>query len=162
MNQFLILLCHRDARGKYRSFVLRKRPKRVAAGNVLVIDLTTTPPCVVAADPKISYPFYSKHLPDQFVDHEGSLRNKTGAVVFPAPNLPDRQHVEQPTNHPFTRNNLGAWIKGGPSTVQIYPSGHPRDDTLTPHTKTPTSWQDMADMLSLIEPKDTPVVSNQP
>lgn len=113
MNQFLILLCHRDARGKYRPFVLRKRPKRVAAGNVLVIDLTTTPPCVVAADPKISYPFYSKHLPDQFVDHEGSLRNKTGAVVFPAPNLPDRQHVEEPTNHPFTRNNLGIWIKGG-------------------------------------------------
>ena len=145
MNQFLILLCHRDARGKYRPFVLRKRPKRVAAGNVLVIDLTTTPPCVVAADPKISYPFYSKHLPDQFVDHEGSLRNKTGAVVFPAPNLPDRQHVEQPTNHPFTRNNLGAWIKGGP-----------------PIKKTPTSWQDMADMLSLIEPKDTPAVSNQP
>ena len=153
MNQFLILLSHRNAaNGKYRCFVLRKRPKRVAAGNALVIDLTTTPPCVVAADPKISYPFYSKHLPDQFVDHEGSLRNKTGAVVFPAPNLPDRQHVEEPTNHPFTRNKLAPWIKGGPSTVQIYPS----------NTKTPTSWQDMADMLSLIEPKDTPAVSNQP
>ncbi|NBR00787.1 MAG: hypothetical protein EBT97_10130 [Actinobacteria bacterium] len=153
MNQFLILLSHRNAaNGKYRCFVLRKRPKRVAAGNALVIDLTTTPPCVVAADPKISYPFYSKHLPDQFVDHEGSLRNKTGAVVFPAPNLPDRQHVEEPTNHPFTRNNLGAWIKGGPSTVQIYPS----------NTKTPTSWQDMADMLALHVPETPPAVYIRP
>lgn len=153
MNQFLILLCHRNAaNGKYRCFVLRKRPKRMAAGNVLVIDLTTTPPCVVAADPKISYPFYAKHLPDQFVDHEGSLRNKTGAVVFPAPNLPDRRHVEEPTNHPFTRNNLGAWIKGGPSTVQIYPS----------NTKTPTSWQDMADMLALHVPETPPAVYIRP
>lgn len=146
MNQFLILLCHRDARGKYRPFVLRKRPKRVAAGNALVIDLTTTPPCVVAADPKISYPFYSKHLPDQFVDHEGSLRNKTGAVVFPAPNLPDRRHVEEPTNHPFTRNNLGAWIKNGP-----------------PIKETPMSWEDMADTLAQREErKDMPFVFNQP
>jgi hypothetical protein len=135
MNQFLILLCHRNAgNGKYRCFVLRERPRHVAAGNVLVIDLTTTPPRVVAADPKISYPFYSKHLPDQFVDHEGSLRNKTGAVVFPAPNLPDRQHVEEPTNHPFTRNNLGMWISGGPSRKQ-----------------------DMADMLTLHVPEPDPV-----
>ena len=110
---YLILISHRNARGGYKPHVLRKPPKRVADGPVVILNLDTSPPCVVSADPRTSYPFFAKHLPDQFVDHEGSLRDKTGKLIFAGPRVPNRSHVIEPADYPFTRNDLGKWLKSG-------------------------------------------------
>ena len=108
---YLTLISHRNARGGYKPHVLRKPPKRVADGPVVILNLDTSPPCVVSADPRTSYPFFAKHLPDQFVDHEGSLRDKTGKLIFAGPRVPNRSHVIEPADYPFTRNDLGKWLK---------------------------------------------------
>lgn len=124
----------------------------------MVINLGSTPPCVVSVYSNCRYPYFAGHLPDQFLDHLGNLRNAQGGIVFLAEGNADTTPLETGRLSPYmgTKSSYANWVV----------------DTLNPAAQAQTALigsagavmtsnttADLSDMLSVLSPSDVPVAS---
>ena len=145
-----ILFYKRDRQNRLKAcrYTRRSRPKH--SDSTVVIDLGLVPPVVVTAYHRCSYPFYAGLLPDQFMDHEGNLRNGQGAIIFAKreSSLPTREPADDPHVQGYTQWTTDSLVSTFPSMSDINIS----DPKGGPH--------DLSDFLTILEPDRTPKLAN--
>ena len=92
--------------------------ERVSSTNCLVIDLSSTPPKVLSVYSQCRYPYFAGHLPEQFLDPIGNLRNGQGRIVFLADGAEDTRELDEYNQSrdgsvsPYLASTLSQWMRG--------------------------------------------------
>jgi hypothetical protein len=85
----------------------------VVIDHCIVIDMSSTPPRVLSVYRHCRYTYFKDYLPDQFLDHEGNLRNGQGRIVFLAHEAEDTTAMDDDPNNvsPYITSATAYWIK---------------------------------------------------
>ena len=120
----------------------------------VILNLGSTPPRIVSVYSNCRYPYFSGHLPDQFLDHLGNLRNGQGRIVFVGEGGHDTTSQEggvTPYLAPIPMK-YAEWTTDSLNSTSS-------QNALIGKIGTMMTSADLSDMLSVLSPPDTPVPS---
>ena len=75
--------------------------------------VSSTPPKVLSVYSQCRYPYFAGHLPEQFLDPIGNLRNGQGRIVFLAHEAEDTTAMDDDPNNvsPYITSATAYWMK---------------------------------------------------